>query len=230
MTKLSRIYESIVLRIESGRLREGDRLPSEEQLAASHQVSLGTVRHALARLAHAGLISREHGRGTFVSGAKLAPAEVRYLRFQNGAGRELPQYVKVLSVRRIKRKGIWSTFLDGEAFVRIERLLNAGGRCDLYSEFWLQEGDYAQLDGVDRGALSKNLREMLGQQLALPTMRVDQLIRFESPTVSAARNLGIAEDAPCFVMEVRGYTLRERPLYWHRIFAGPFSDSLIIVR
>jgi DNA-binding GntR family transcriptional regulator len=68
MTKLARVSDSSVGRIESGALRQGDRLPSEERLAAGFRVSVGTVQKALSRLAHSGLISREHGRGTFVSG------------------------------------------------------------------------------------------------------------------------------------------------------------------
>ena len=86
MTKLERIQESITRRILSGALNEGDRLPSEEELATSYRVSVGTVQKALGRLAHSVLISREHGRGTFVSGTSVAPAEVRFLRFRDAAG------------------------------------------------------------------------------------------------------------------------------------------------
>jgi DNA-binding FadR family transcriptional regulator len=44
MTKLSMVSEAIIRHIESGSLREGDRLPSEGELAISHGVSVGTVR------------------------------------------------------------------------------------------------------------------------------------------------------------------------------------------
>src|SRR6218665_3243798 len=77
MTKLERVSNTIIEAIESGALREGHRLPSEEELAVQHRVSVGTMQKALARLAHAGLIRREHGRGTFISGHKVAPADVR---------------------------------------------------------------------------------------------------------------------------------------------------------
>src|SRR2546423_1841074 len=76
MTKLARVCDSIVGRIESGALREGDRLPSEEQLATDFRVSVGTVQKALTRLVHSGLISRQHGRGTFVSGSRVGPGDV----------------------------------------------------------------------------------------------------------------------------------------------------------
>ena len=229
MTKLSHISNTIVADIESGVLREGDQLPSEEKLAAAHRVSVGTVQKALARLAHSGLISREHGRGTFVSGTSVAPAEVRYLRFRDAAGNELPSFVHVRSVRRTTRNGPWSDFLGGDAFVRIERSINVGG-LDLYSEFWLREADFARLGGVNRRALEKNLRALLGKQLALPTLRADQWIRFEPLPASVARALDLETGEPGFIMELRGYTLRDQHLYYQILYSGPFSERLVIIR
>lgn len=230
VTKLAQISNKIIADIEAGTLREGDRLPSEEKLAETHRVSVGTVQKVLARLAHSGLVSREHGRGTFVSGTSVAPAEVRYLRFQDGNGNELPSFVHVRSVRRTTKQGPWSDFLKGNAFVRIERSINVGGRVDLYSEFWLGEDDFARLGGVGRKALEKNLRDLLGKQLALPTLRADQWIRFAPLPATAARALDLEAGCFGFVMELRGYTLRDRALYYQSIYAGPFSERLVIVR
>jgi DNA-binding GntR family transcriptional regulator len=231
MTKLARVCESIVGRIESGALREGDRLPSEEQLAAGLRVSVGTVQKALTRLVHSGLISRQHGRGTFVSGSRVGPSDVNYLRFRDAEGRDLPHYISVKSVRRLKRKGPWSEFLRPEgSCIRIERSMSVGGKVDLYSEFWLREKEFVRLNGVDRRFLEKNLRVLLGQQLSLPTLRVDQWIRFERLPEPIATELNLEADEPGFVMEMRGYTLRDQPLFYQRVCAGPFTENLVIVR
>lgn len=217
--------------VEAGLLREGDRLPSEEQLAEDFGVSVGTVQKSLGRLAQSGLISREHGRGTFVSGSRVDPGGVDYLRFRNTAGQELPHFIHVKSVKRMTRKGPWTELLgDDVACVRIERNVSVAGQLDLYSEFWLRETDFARLDGVDNRFLAKNLRLLLGQKLSLPTLKMDQWIRFERIPETIARELGIAADAPAFVMEMRGYTVRDQPLFYHRVCAGPFSESLVIVR
>ncbi|WP_316149038.1 GntR family transcriptional regulator [Cupriavidus sp. BIC8F] len=230
MTKLSSVSDAIIRSIESGALREGDRLPSEGELASFHGVSVGTIQKALARLTHSGLITREQGRGTFVSGTRVAPADVRYLRFRDEQGNELPSYVHARSVKRIKRKGPWSEFLAGDGYVRIERVISVGGRFDLYSEFWLREEDFAQLGGLDRDALEKNLRELIGQRLSLPTLRVDQWIRFGPAPAAAAQELGLDPEAPAFIMELRGYTLRDQPLYYQSVYAAPFAERLMIVR
>lgn len=230
MTKLDSVSEAITSDIESGSLREGDKLPSEGELAVIHEVSVGTIQKALARLANSGLIIREHGRGTFVSGSKVAPADVRHLRFINADGQELPSYVHARSVKRMRRKGAWSEFLGGDGFVRVERLINVGGRFDLYSEFWLREEDFAQLGDLDRASLEKNLRELIGQRLSLPTLRVDQWIRFGSIPAVAARELGLEAESNGLIMELRGYTLRDRPLYYQCVYSGPFSERLVVVR
>jgi DNA-binding GntR family transcriptional regulator len=231
VTKLERVSESITRRIESGALREGDRLPSEEQLAVQHRVSVGTVQKALARLAHSGLVTREHGRGTFVSGSRVRASDVSYLRFRDAAGRELPNFIHLRSVKRLKSRGPWSDFLGDEpAYVRIERRISVGDKLDLHSAFWLREAEFARLNGTDRRALERNLRVLLGQKLSLPTLRVDQRIRFERPPQAVARALGLGKDQLGFVMEMRGYTLRDRPLYYQRVCAGPFSMNLEIVR
>lgn len=230
MTKLSSVSDAIIRSIESGALREGDRLPSEGELASFHGVSVGTIQKALARLTHSGLITREQGRGTFVSGTRVAPADVRYLRFRDEQGNELPSYVHARSVKRIKRKGPWSEFLAGDGYVRIERVISVGGRFDLYSEFWLREEDFAQLGGLDRDALEKNLRELIGQRLSLPTLRVDQWIRFGPAPAAAAQEIGLDPEAPAFIMELRGYTLRDQPLYYQSVYAAPFAERLMIMR
>jgi GntR family transcriptional regulator len=57
--------------IESGRLRPGDAVPSERELAKIHDVSLMTARHALATLEQEGAVERRRGVGTFVSTPKI---------------------------------------------------------------------------------------------------------------------------------------------------------------
>jgi GntR family transcriptional regulator len=229
-TKLSRVSDAIVRSIEKGIWREGDRLPSEEELANQHDVSVGTIQKALARLSTDGLIRREHGRGTFVSGHQVAPADVRYLRFMDEQGREMTHYVHAHGARHLKRKGVWSEFLGGTSFVRVDRTINVGGRFDLYSEFWMREDDFRGLGGVDKESLERNLRELITQRLSLPTLRVDQWIRFGALSDTAVKALNRSPEEPGFLMELRGYTLRDRPLYYQCVSSGPFTARLMVIR
>ncbi len=62
--------------IARGALRSGDRLPSVRELAGFAGVNVNTARGVYAGLEEEGLLSSEHGRGTFVTGAA---AELREL-------------------------------------------------------------------------------------------------------------------------------------------------------
>ena len=66
-----RIQERLRSDIAAGRFAEGDRLPSESELARAFQTARGTVRQALARLEYEGLIQREAGRGTFATPSRV---------------------------------------------------------------------------------------------------------------------------------------------------------------
>ncbi|MFI0990041.1 GntR family transcriptional regulator [Streptomyces exfoliatus] len=52
--------------IFTGRLKAGERLPSEPRLAADYKVSTPTLRNALSLLQAEGLIEKIHGKGNFV--------------------------------------------------------------------------------------------------------------------------------------------------------------------
>ncbi|MGE0310776.1 MAG: GntR family transcriptional regulator [Lautropia sp.] len=230
MTKLDTICAAISRRIDDGTLSDGDRLPSESRFAADFGVSVGTVQKALQRLSSKGLIRREQGRGTFVSFARITP-DVEYLRFQDADGRVLANVTQVRSVRRMKRAGAAARFLGPHAsYVRIEREMRVGGRFDLLSEFWLLHEDFERLTGFDGGDLAANLRVQIMRSLALPTLQVDQRIRFQHVSAPMSRRLGLAPGCPAFVMEMRGCDAHARPLFFQRIYSAPFDDDLLIIR
>jgi GntR family transcriptional regulator len=63
--------DEILSGIRSGKLANGDGLlPSEAELSQRYEVSRATIREALAKLEHAGVIIRRHGVGTFVAPAQ----------------------------------------------------------------------------------------------------------------------------------------------------------------
>jgi DNA-binding LacI/PurR family transcriptional regulator len=61
------MYRFLLAEIDGGRLRPGDRVPSEKELAAQFHASRITSKKALEKLAHEGVIERARGRGSFVT-------------------------------------------------------------------------------------------------------------------------------------------------------------------
>ena len=71
--RAQRVHELLRERIAGGELAVGAKLPAHTALATAYGISPLTMRQVLARLEAEGLVSREHGRGTFVR-AQTLPA------------------------------------------------------------------------------------------------------------------------------------------------------------
>ncbi|MBN1904097.1 MAG: GntR family transcriptional regulator [Deltaproteobacteria bacterium] len=69
-TKHRQVFESVLSDIESGKLIEGDRLPSEAELVRQFGASRPTVARALHDLKNMGLLTRKVGSGTYVHRAQ----------------------------------------------------------------------------------------------------------------------------------------------------------------
>lgn len=67
------IMEQVKLAIATGSLKTGDQLPTVRQLAADLRVNFNTVARAYRLMDEEGIISTQHGRGTFI----LSPTSAR---------------------------------------------------------------------------------------------------------------------------------------------------------
>lgn len=91
-----RLAALLAQRIESGELRPGDRLPTEQELAERHGVSRTVVREAVSRLKSVGLLTSRQGSGVFVAPGAVA----RPLAFDPTVLHSLEAVVQVIEVRR----------------------------------------------------------------------------------------------------------------------------------
>jgi GntR family transcriptional regulator len=131
-SKRSRLVEDLAERIRSGRLARGERLPGENQLAATYQVSRGTVRSALSELQRRNLIATETGVGSFVTfdGVALdqsvgwaralaeagSDATVELLGIERGGASELAErHGPLVTVRRLRRTAVGPVSLETSA-------------------------------------------------------------------------------------------------------------------
>jgi DNA-binding FadR family transcriptional regulator len=71
------LYDAILKSISEKGLKEGDRLPGEEALCETYQVSRPTIREVLARLRAGGVIVSRQGSGSFV-GPSQRQASLRF--------------------------------------------------------------------------------------------------------------------------------------------------------
>jgi GntR family transcriptional regulator len=78
------IADSLLDRIESGRLLPGDRLPPERELSDGLGVNRLTLRRALRVLESQGLLIRRQGSGTYVADPKIERQAGRLISFTRG--------------------------------------------------------------------------------------------------------------------------------------------------
>lgn len=228
-TKNRLIIDTILSDIASGALRIGDRVTSERQLAKQFDISVGTVRRALEQLEHRGVLKREHGRGTFVRGP-VASVEVRYLRFRDAAGRDLPVYLHMMACRKIKSSSRLEKFFGKESsLVRIDRRVDVNAQIVLLSQFFLYESDFNSLRESAELKDDSNIRELISHCLALPTLRLEQQVGFDRASTVASKVLKCPPNKLCFSMELRAYTLGDRPLYLHHILGEPFEHASLMI-
>lgn len=68
-----RLVEALGADISRGRLKAGDRLPPQRELAFALGIGVGTVTRAYAEAERRGLLDGQVGRGSFVAGGRAAP-------------------------------------------------------------------------------------------------------------------------------------------------------------
>ncbi|MEH0819300.1 MULTISPECIES: GntR family transcriptional regulator [unclassified Micromonospora] len=130
------IADKIRERIESGDIPPGSLLPAESALTAEFRAARGTIRQAIALLREAGLVTTEHGRGTYAHARRhprgqdqAAEPETRQRQRQRqvAADRELAALfaVEVGTTLIEDEEIVWTDGTVGEV-VRIYRLLGLG--------------------------------------------------------------------------------------------------------
>ncbi len=67
MTQYSRLHNTLKMQIQKGLYREGEQLPSEQELCTTYQLARSTVRQALSHLVLEGYIKKVQGKGSIIS-------------------------------------------------------------------------------------------------------------------------------------------------------------------
>ena len=103
MIKYVKISREIITRIQSGELKPGMRVPSENEIMQQYKVSSTTARKALNELEQAGYASKIKGKGTFVLVRNVGRTVTKILGFSSNmrqSGRK--PSTKVLGLKLIK--------------------------------------------------------------------------------------------------------------------------------
>jgi len=231
ITAHAQIEDWLADAIAAGQLSPGDRLPTEQDLAAWLGVSRMTLRHALGQLAQRGLVTRTVGRagGTFVAEPKLE----QDLTTLAGLSEQLRRHGKVagarvLSAARIPASPAAAAALqlpEGAAVYDVRRIRLADGKpiviehsqfpADLFPD--LLE---CRLDG--------SLYELLAENYGQRPHRARESLEPVIAGVREAEALEVDEGAPLMLVERTAYSLSGQPLEYARdLFRGDRTKVVV---
>jgi GntR family transcriptional regulator len=172
-----KIQATILKRVESGRLKPGDAVESERELAKIHGVSLMTARHALTALEQDGVVQRRRGAGTFIAQPKIHFNKLMgFNELMNG--RNLAASSKVLSFNVVSNEREVAARLalaDGTRLNEVGRLRLGADEPFALETCYFSAEQFPDLTRTTlaRGSLFSILEHAYGIQLAYADEEVD---------------------------------------------------------
>jgi GntR family transcriptional regulator len=187
------IQTQLLKMIQSGRLRPGDAMPSEDELSRECGVSRMTARHALQSLKSQGFASRHKGQGTFVSQPRVEK-DIMHLSGFTAEMRALGLHPssQVLSAEMTPAPAEVASRLRIEVAApvfQLRRLRCADGLPVAVEDVWISREQFPGVDKIDfsSASLYGTLRERYGIRVS----RADEVLEARSATSREAELLRI---------------------------------------
>jgi GntR family transcriptional regulator len=207
--------------IERGEWTSGSQIPNEDRLCDMLGISRITVRHALRNLEEAGLLRREHGRGTFVRSATVI-AGVRGLTSFTDEMRELALAAgtRLLDAQRIAANEAIADALEvpvGEPIVQLRRLRLGNG---LPIGIQTTHLPAARVAGLYESASEvQSLYGWLREHCGIVPLKAKEVYRVGRVAAVDAEFIQLAAGTPAFEVERIAYDSK-----------GPFEYALSTMR
>jgi GntR family transcriptional regulator len=214
-----RIKIDVTRMLSSGDISPNDPLPTEKQLAARFDVSIGTVRRAMDDLVAEHIVVRQQGRGTFL--AALSP-ELMLNRFwpifrQDGV-RVIP-IVQTLSFEESRADAETAEALGlrkGDATYRIINVLLMGGNPVILDEISLSKKMYFGMREEDLLARKTTLYGFYQSHFGINVFRVLDRMRGALANQWSAERLGVELNTPLLSVVRIAYAFGNRPVEFRK--------------
>lgn len=215
--KYLRLMKAVENAIADGRLRPGDRLPTEADLAGAVPYSLGTVQKALGGLVRRGILNRTRRSGTFVADAPRPLDDLSRFTFERADGSRVDEILtRVVDCLPTAENGRWSAVLGpcAAGFIRILRLDEIDGAFACCSETYLPADRFPQLLAEPLDALSGlNLRPLLARRYGAITASLGFAVRAAGLPRHAAGLLGLPPGTSGLELEITGRNAEGEALF-----------------
>ena len=208
------LFDMIVESIRKERLKEGDLIPSENQLLARYQISRNTIRQAVQQLELEGWVKKIRGKGTFVTKTK----ETKSLDFSEDIESKITDLGKkpdnaLCDFKEVGVIGRWADYLslpEGSPVLYFRRVKLADGEPLALEERYL-------VPAVARLFSTEDLKNTVSVRL-LETKEettihyVDYLLGNAPLTATEANELCVELATPIFRRASIYYSTRMKPI------------------
>jgi GntR family transcriptional regulator len=207
--------------IERGEWASGSQIPNEDRLCEMLGISRITVRHALRNLEEAGLLRREHGRGTFVRSATVV-AGVRGLTSFTDEMKTLAlaPSTRLLAAHRVPATEEMADALEialGDAVIQLKRLRLGNGMPIGIQTSHLPE---ARVPGLyEEAARVQSLYAWLKERCDITPVKAKEVYRVGRVDEADAEVIQLAAGTPAFEVERIAFDAK-----------GPFEYALSTMR
>ena len=171
LPKYTQVSEFLIREIAAGRMIDGERLPPEREMAQGLDISVGTLRKALAVLTEKGLLERVQGSGNYIRHAGDTDSVYAMFRLELPEGGGLPR-ADILSVDRVVKPADLPRFGTAADGTRIRRLRYLNAITIAVEEIWL-DGDSGHLS---RESITDSLYHSYRTQLGLWITRAEDRV------------------------------------------------------
>ncbi|MCC8393175.1 GntR family transcriptional regulator [Paraburkholderia sp. MMS20-SJTR3] len=228
LPRYQRLRDEMVALIAARHWRPGEAIPTEQALAKSYDVAVGTVRKAVDLLVAEGLLERFQGRGTFVRRASFDSSLFRFFRFQTRQGeRRIPES-RILRREVVDAPSAVAATLQISTSARViqmTRLRLIDGVPMLAEEIWLPYVRFAAFAQMDLNEVGDLLYPVYEAQCNQVVASATETLTVEAIGPLHARLLRIEPGTPAVVIERLAYGYDRQPLEWRRS-RGPASEFI----
>ena len=198
------VADTLAASISSGKLRPGDRVPSERVIAQRHGLSRMTARQAVELLVRRGLVYRRPGSGTYVAPARVEHTLQHFAGFsEQMRAQGIEPGGRVLAVRLLNG--------DADAEVMDALRLRNGDRCWCVRRVRFGDGEPLVVEeshipaklfpGLDRHDLAgSSLYDLMSAGYGVRPVRAHETIEPTACEPDEARHLATRAGAPAIVV------------------------------
>jgi GntR family transcriptional regulator len=170
------ITEQISREVSAGLLIDGERLPTERDMAKRYGVAVRTLRKSLAQLTQMGLLIRRQGSGNYIRKNENHDSIYSFFRLELPSGGGLPS-AQIISIDTMAKPADLPAFGTADFGHRFRRLRFLDDVPAALEEIWL---DGSVVEEINPASVSQSLYKFYRDQLGLWITRAEDWVSLDT--------------------------------------------------